>query len=258
MKRSILKHLGLVAAAAAIAGCSDSTNPVVNTVSDAQVNADVAQLSGDAIATDVGALVTADVALPAPSFNLGSPASGVVRTCYSGGQVQAQCDANTTDSVRLSVQFDGSVSRSDTTPHGIESFSAVYHRSRLLSITGLTGTETFRTHNGAGTSSDTTTFSGTSDSTSRSRTMATAANDSVVGLVFTLPHNTHPWPTAGTVIRNVSGKITITGPHAAERTFSRRVQVTFPADNQGNVQIQINAKSCTLNLVTHKVANCSA
>ena len=260
MNRSTITRLGLVAAAVAFAGCSDSTNPTINTVTDAQVAADLANTTGDAIATDVTELISDDIAVPAPAFNLDNPPGVNVvrsRTCYGGGQVQAQCDAQTTDSVRISIQIDGSVSRSNTTPHGSESMSSSFHRARTLSITGLTGTETSRTHNAVGSGSDTTMFSGTTDSTSRSRTLTTAGTDSVIGLVFTLPHANHPWPTAGQIIRNVSGKVVITGPHAGERTFSRRVVVTFPADAQGNVQIQIDNKSCQLNLVTHAVTSCS-
>ena len=260
MKRSMLKHLGVLAAAAAFAGCSESTNPVVTTVSDAQVAADIANTTGEAMATDVSELVTDDIALPAPSFNLDNPPGVSVtrtRVCYGGGVVQAACNATTTDSVHLTLQIDGSASRTNVTPHGTESMTAAFHRSRAVSITGLTGTETSRTHNAVGSGSDTTTFSGTADSTSRSRTLTTAGTDSVVGLVFTLPHSSNPWPTAGTIIRNVSGKVVITGPNAGERTFTRRVVVTFPADAQGNVSIQINAKSCQLNLVTHAVTNCS-
>jgi hypothetical protein len=35
------------------------------------------------------------------------------------------------------------------------------------------------------------------------------------------------------------------------------VSVTFPADSQGNVTITINNKTCTLNLVTRTITNCS-
>ena len=260
MNRSVMIRLGLVATAVAMAACSDSTNPVISTLTDAQVAADIANTTGDAIATDVTELIADDIALPAPAFSLDNPPGiNVVRsrTCYSGGQVQAQCDAQTTDSVRVSIQIDGSVSRSNTTPHGSESMSSSFHRARTLSITGLTGTETSRTHNAVGSGSDTTSFSGTTDSTSRSRTLTTSGTDSVVGLVFTLPHASNPWPTAGQIIRNVSGKVVITGPHAGERTFSRRVVVTFPADAQGNVQIDIDSRTCQLNLTTHAVTNCS-
>jgi hypothetical protein len=263
MNRNRFTHLGLIAAALAFTACSDSTNPSVSVVTDAQINADVAAASGEAIATDVSELIANEnfAGLPAASSPFASPEALTVnrtRTCYGGGLVQAACNATTTDSIQFTVTIDGSFSRSNTTPQGTESMSVALHRARALTISGLGGTETSRTHNGAGSGSDTTTFSGTTDSTSRSRTMTAAGTDSVQMVVFNLPRNTNPWPVSGKIVRNVSGKVTVVGgPHPGERTFTRRIEVTFPADAQGNVTIHVNDKTCTLNLVTHAVANCS-
>jgi hypothetical protein len=35
------------------------------------------------------------------------------------------------------------------------------------------------------------------------------------------------------------------------------VVVTFPADAEGNVTIQVGTLTCNLNLVTHKVTGCT-
>jgi len=40
------------------------------------------------------------------------------------------------------------------------------------------------------------------------------------------------------------------------RDFTKRIEVDFPADAQGNVVLKIDAKVCNLNLVTHAVTNC--
>lgn len=46
------------------------------------------------------------------------------------------------------------------------------------------------------------------------------------------------------------------GSDTQTRSFNRAVPVTFPADNQGNVTLTVNDKTCQLNLVTHAVTNC--
>jgi hypothetical protein len=263
MHRNRMTRLGLIAAALAFTACSDNITPGASVVTDAQINADIAATSGDAIATDVSEMIANENAagLPAASPPFASPqVLNVTRSkvCYGGGAVQASCNATTTDSIQFTMTMDGSFNRSNTTPHGSESMSVALHRARALTISGLAGTETSRTHNGAGSGSDTTTFSGTADSTSRSRTMASAGTDSIQAVVFNLPRSTNPWPVSGKIVRNVSGTVTVTGgAHPGERTFSRRIEVTFPADAQGNVTIKVNDKTCTLNLTTHAVANCS-
>jgi hypothetical protein len=264
MTRSKLIGLGLVAAAAVFTACKDSTSPV-QVVTDAQLNADVAAQSGDAIATDIDALITGEssAGLPAGPLSISDPLALTVnwtKTCYGGGVVQASCNATTTDSVRLAGTVTGSFSSSFTGPHGTETVTAGVHRSRNVSITGLTGTETSRTHNGTGSANDTTTFSGTNDNTTRTRTMALTALDSIQGIVFNLPHNstTNRWPAAGKYVRYVSGKVTVTaGPNTGERTFSRRIEIDFPPDASGIVTIKINDRTCSLNLNTRAVTACS-
>ena len=264
MKRNRWIHLSLVAAAAALAACSDTTTPAATVVTDAQLNADVAQTSGDAIASDVGEMVASEAfaGMPAPpAFDVLSPPGVTVnrsRTCYGGGVVQAACNATTTDSVVITMTMDGSFSNTNTTPHGTESMNVTLHRARQLTISGLAGTESSRNHNGVGSGSDTTVFSGTTDGASRTRTLTTAGTDSVQSVVFNLPHASNPWPVSGKIVRNVSGKVVVTGgPNPGERTFTRRIEVDFPADAQGNVTIHINDKTCNANLVTRVVSGCT-
>jgi len=261
MKRTFI-HLGLVTAAVAFTACSDATTPSVNVVTDAQLNADVAAQSGDAIATDIVELTNNEgfAGLPVPPAFDVSSALGVVRTktCYGGGAVQASCNATTTDSVRLTLTIDTSFVRTAARQGHTDSMNIALHRARQLSITGLTGTETSRTHNGVGTDNDTTSFNATGDGVTRARTMTIAANDSVQAIVFNVPRGTNPWPVSGKVVRNVSGSETVTGgPNPGTRTFTRRIEVDFPADAQGNVTLKVNNKTCTLNLTTHVVANCT-
>lgn len=263
MRKNKLAYLGFIAAAAALTACAE-TGPSVEIVSDEQLNSDIVTAAGEAISADVIELIANEsfAGLPAASAPAGIPGVTVTRTrtCYDTlGAAQTACDANTTASVLLTMNLDGSFSRSHTGPHGSESMSIALHRARSLTISGLAGTETSRTHDGDGTGSDTTVFSGTNDSTARSRTMTSASLDSVQAIVFALPRSTNPWPTSGVIVRRVSGKVVVVGgPHPGERTFDHRITVTFPADAQGNVTITFNTTSCTLNLVTRVVANCSA
>jgi len=59
-------------------------------------------------------------------------------------------------------------------------------------------------------------------------------------------------------VRNVAVHVIVTkGAQTDTRDVTKRIEVTFPADAQGNVQLTINATTCNLNLVTHKVTNCN-
>jgi hypothetical protein len=263
------KPLVFFAAAAtlALAACSDSTSSPATIETDADITADVASSAGDAMATDVGEMIASEAfvgaALPSsPSFDLFDiPGLNVVRTrtCFDAQHAaQAQCDAQTTASIELTLAITGSFSNTRTTERGSEAVTAAVHRNRALTISGLAGTETFRLFNANGSSNDTTTFNGTHENVVTTRVMSESTLDSAQGVRFDLPHNTHPWPTLGVLIRNVAGKAVVTRNDSTQtREYSRRVTVTFPADAQGNVTITINNKTCTLNLVTRAVANCS-
>lgn len=264
MKMRSLLHLALAGAAVALTACSDSTS--LSLTSDTEVTADVVATAGDALAADVGEMLANEVsvgaALPAPPIGLFQPPSwNVVRTrvCYDAQNVaQTQCSATTTASIVFNVSINGSVERTHQGPHGSESMTIAVHRTRQLTISGLLGTETSRIHDGFGTSRDTATFTGTHEGATITRVVTEASNDSAQAVTFNLPHSTNPWPVSGVLIRNSSGTVDVTsGERHESRSFSRRVVVTFPADAQGNVSININGKACTLNLVTHVVANCS-
>lgn len=248
--RNSLRAAALALAVTGLAACSDTTEP--QALTDAEVTADVAVASGDAIALDVAALlgneVFAGLAAAGAAGEDSPPAMNVTRsrTCFDQtGAVQAQCDPATTASMRIAVTMSGA--------HTGERFTAAVNRTRTDSISGLLGTETSRTHNGTGTSADTLTWSGERGS----RTSTETSLDSVINVVFNLPRATNPWPVSGTVVRNVSGTVTVTGARDGTRSYQRRVEVVFPADAQGNVTLRVNDRTCTLNLVTRTVTGCS-
>ncbi len=263
-----MKHRNLFIVAAAFAfgatACTDDANEP-SLVADTDITADVAQASGEAIAEDVGQLITAELlaGLPwaSPPDHPMGPGGGTplgitvtrTRTCFdANNQPQTQCDPSTTASIQVTLTMDGSFTRQGTRPGSPDTvtMTASIHRNRSLTISGLLGTETSRTHNGNGSSNDTTTFT----DSRHSRTMVESSVDSTKNVVFNLPRVTNPWPVSGQMVRVVNGTVTITTADRTEtRTFSRYVVVTFPADAQGNVTIQINDRTCTLNLVTRRV-----
>ena len=254
MKATRLLHaLATAAAVAGLAACSDLNTP--STISDANLATDLASSSGDAMATDVNQAVSNEVfggfaapaaASPAAASDTVSSSLSITRTkvCYDAQGAVVTCGQGAS-SMKITVTLDGSRSGPD--------FSGAVHRARTDSISGLGSGSSVRTHNGFGSSHDTTSF--THDGTTRDAVEASA--DSIVNLQFQLPHASHPWPISGQIIRNLNAMITITGKTNETRTISRRVVITFPADAQGNVSIQVGTLTCNLNLVTHKVTNCT-
>lgn len=250
MKRASMTYAALVVLGlGSLAACTDTVAPEL---SDPEVAQDLALSSGDAIALDLSELVANEVfggfaGAPADVDAALDVTVTRSRTCYDeNGAEQTQCDRLTTASMRIQLTIDGTRQR--------DNFTANVHRTRDLVISGLLGEETSRTHNGVGTAEDTTTL----QREGFTRTVQESSIDSVVNVVFNLPHANNPWPVSGQIIRNVSATIIISGPREETRTISRRVVVTFPPDGQGNVSIQIGTMSCTLNLVTRQVTNCSA
>ena len=258
MTRIRVIHLALAAALAGLAACAkDSTSPS-SLIDDAQVTTDVASSTGDAIATDVATMIgdEGNVALPAPPigfdlFGAQSDTLSTVRTktCYDASAVVV-ANCLPISSVRTIV-FHVTVNGTRTTA----TFTAAVHRTRDWTLTRLfTGsTETARRHDGVGASNDTTVVT----TATVTRTQAASALDSVVAVVFNLPRATNPWPASGTMVRRATVHVTFASATAqATKDYTKRVEVDFPADAEGNVTLKIDAKTCNLNLVTHAVTNC--
>ena len=266
-----LTHAATVAALVGLAACSDTalSPPTPQLLSDALVTNDVVVSSADAIASDVSQMVANEVfagMAPRAAFDLfGDPPTVNVtrsRTCYdANNQPQAQCDMNTTASIVFMMTMDGSFSRTSSGPEGTDSMTVYLHRTRNTTISGLLGQETSRTHNGVGTAHDTTSFAGVHESRTLRRTMIENALDSIVNVVFNLPHASNPWPASGRIVRYVNGTMTLqVNDSTFTRSFDRRIEVTFPPDNQANVTLTVTfngtTKTCLLNLVTRRVTGC--
>lgn len=249
--RHTFRALSTAAAMLGVAACIDFNGPPEG-LTDLDVAQDMAISSGDAIAGEVVELIANEAFAGLTSAPPGAPEApseltvNRSRTCYDeNGNAQTTCNRLTTASIRVQWTVDGT--------RATENMSASIHHSRDATISGLLGDETSRTHDGVGTSNDTVTI----EREGLTKNVAESSVDSVRSVVFNLPRATNPWPVSGSIVRRVEATITISGPREETRTVSRRIEVTFPADVQGNVTIQVGDVTCTLNLVTRKVTNCA-
>jgi hypothetical protein len=266
MHRNML-HLAVAAGLLGLAACKENTSPAASLFNDSTVTADVAASSGDAMATVVtgmaGNETSVGMAAPAIGFSIAGNLADYGnrnRTCYdSTGAVVAACSP--LSSVRKIITTASlNTTRTDTnsvTGGATTILSGAVHRvwTDTLFRNFTSGTETSRTHSGLQASHDTTTFS--NSGTSVSRTHDESAVDSARGVTWNLPRSSNPFPVSGYIVRVDTVHATFTNATtSSSKTEVKVVKITFPADSQGNVTLTIDDKSCTLNLVTHKVTNC--
>jgi hypothetical protein len=261
-------RLAAAVATMGLAAC-ESLGPNSSLTNDAAINADVAHSSGDAIASVVEAMSANEVFAGLSNVTAGPPAAATsnsltfdrTRTCYDASDAVVN-NCSPLSSVRkvvTHVEIDGSRSGSHTTSGGGEAtWLGVVHRVLDDTLTrnfnsAQPPVETSRTHTLIGTAHDTSTFTGDRIV----RVVAETALDSIRAVTWNLPRSTNPFPVSGSIVRNVEIKVTAASETRTEsREVSRRIQVNFPADAQGNVTLMINDRTCTLNLVTHVVRDC--
>jgi hypothetical protein len=252
----------------AMSSCTDATEPAV--FDEAEITADIAASAGEAIATALNVMVANEsgAALSTAQSHHGGHGPGEhsvdvqrTRTCYDANDAVV-ADCTPFASVRMIVthaEIDGN--RGDTRVNArgeTVTWSGAVHRVmddtlRRVFDSADPPAETARIHNGVASANDTTTFS----SGTRSRTASETATDSVRALTWNLPRSTNPWPVSGSIVRRTAVDVTVTdGDRTEARALSRRIEVTFPADAQGNVQITIDDRTCVLNLVTRRVTSC--
>jgi hypothetical protein len=262
MRRSTLKYLATACAAFGLAACKDSTSPLT-LATDAAVQADVAASAGDAASSEASWMIANETAAALPSSQpssfsvLGSPpisetftftrtkvcldANNVeVLLCSPLSSVRKVATHLTLDGSRQGTYFTGAVHRvaDDTT-------------TRVLNMAA--SADSLRIHSGVAISHDTTTFADATASGSH----AENATDSVNAVTWRIPRSSNPFPISGSFVRNVAVHATYTKNNVMEtRDLTKRVEIDFPADAQGNVVLKIDAKTCNLNLVTHVVSGC--
>lgn len=261
-----MKRLGLILVAAAALGtvsCSDSTEPSL--VNEAEITADVAASAGDAISVALETLIGNQAASALTYSTAPDPAGNSItaertRTCFdAAGAVIACSQMASVRKIVTHVAINGDRTGTRTTDRGTTvTWTGAVHRVMDDTLTRVFNTaqppaETSRIHVGVSSGNDTTTFT---DGTF-SRKASESFVDSVKAITFNLPRSQNPWPVSGSIVRNTSINVEVTrGDDHATRSLTRRVQVIFPADAQGNVVLLINDKTCNLNLVTHRVTSC--
>jgi hypothetical protein len=258
--------LSLSSTAIAAAACSDVLD-IPAFVNDSVVEAEMAVTAGDAIATAIADMAAneADAGLQAISssamYSAIDPTYSRSRTCYDGSDaVVANC--NPIALVRrivTHVTFDGTREGSSGTEGGVPStWVANIHlvaddTVRRIYNTSQPPVETSRSHSALITGRDTVTFT----QGPFTRYVTSASDDSVRAVTWNLPRSQNPFPVSGSIVRRVDWRVTASGENrSVQRDLSRRVEVSFPADAQGNVVLTINELTCNLNLVTHVVSEC--
>lgn len=250
----------------ALAAC-ESTTPSSSLVSDDAIEADVLASAGEAIASALesmagneaasalpGSSVRADLpTLTSSSFDLERS-----RTCYAADdEIMAGCSPlSAVRKVVTLLTLDGTRSGSHVTRRGVAvNWSGAVHRTLNDTVVrNFTGdTEVSRTHSALGTGHDTATFAGESFS----RVMSEATIDSVNAVTWNVPRANNPFPVSGSLVRVDSVHVIATREgETREREVVWTIRVVFPADAQGNVELQLNDKTCNLNLVTRAVSSC--
>ncbi|HEX7938277.1 MAG TPA: hypothetical protein VF483_04745, partial [Gemmatimonadaceae bacterium] len=178
------------------------------------------------------------------------------RKCYdvNGDPVVGCSPLSSVITIVTHVQLDGS--RTGANDDATKTWAGGVHRVSDDSLTRVftNGTETQRIHNDNAMAHDTTNFT----SADRTRFFAEGARDSVKAVTFNVPRSVNPFPVSGSIVRTDTVHVVLTkGGRTETRDVMRRVEVTFPPDAQGNVQLKVNASTCNLNLVTHKVTSCT-
>ncbi len=215
----------------------------------------MASSSGDAIAADVQTISSNEsfAGFTAPSAVGGDSISYTrTRTCFDSTGTSVTCGTSSVRKAVLFVSF--SWSRNDVAANGATFTGNVKRVANDTLFRNYTGsTETSRTHDGNSAGTDTTTFAGPNVT----RTYDESGTDSVEAVTYDLPRSSNPFPVSGKIVRNVSVHATFQNATRADTAdVTRRVEVDFPPDNQGNVVLTINGKTCNLNLVTRRVTNC--
>jgi hypothetical protein len=109
------------------------------------------------------------------------------------------------------------------------------------------GPPILHTWNGAGIAHDSSSYA----VNNVTRIFAYTAADTAAALTFTLPHTDNPYPTSGSVSRNLTIHITAGD---FDKTITRFAKVTF--DGSSTAVLQVGELTCSLDLVTGVVSGC--
>jgi len=276
-RHPFLTVAALLLTTGAIACSADIIAPP--TLDDAQIDADIAASSGDAVASQItsfGDNVTAagSFTMVAPSYSLSAGGSarldGVPPTCsyaagrYScaatteqglnvtrsfafynaQGQTVQTWDPNVIESVNFQAQIDGNFTRDFVWNAGV-------HRTQNVTVSGLISHSPQRIWNGTGTGHDTVSHIGLEGV----RKLAGSADVAVTNVVMPGKDAASQVPLSGSITLDVDYTASLeAATGSVSKAVSRHVVVTFDGTNAA--ALQIGSMSCTLHLDTKSVDSC--
>ncbi len=103
------------------------------------------------------------------------------------------------------------------------------------------------TWSGAGVAHDSSTYA----VNNVTRIFAYTAEDTVAALTFTMPRSANPYPTSGSISRNLTLHLTAGN---FDKTITRAAKVTF--DGSSTAVLVVGALTCSLDLTTGVVSGC--
>lgn len=262
-----------------VACSSDVLSPP--TLDDAQVTADVAATSGDAVASQVAGFgdnvaAAGSFTMVAPSYNvtIGSGAqpsfTGISPTCsYASGRYT--CSATTERGLTVTRSFAFYNAQGQTVqnfdPTVVESanfqatvdgtfnsgivWNASVHRTADLTVSGLISHAPQRTWNGTGSGNDQIQHIGLDGV----RTLAGTSSVTVTNVVMPGKDAVSQVPLSGSIAITVQYTATLQGAGgSASKEVNTTVTVTF--DGTNSPALQIGSLHCLLHLDTHAVDSC--
>jgi hypothetical protein len=278
-RNPMLTAAAVLMSVGAVACSTDLTGPA--TLSDAQIDSDIASTSGDAVASQVTSFgdnvaAAGSFSMVAPSYSLsvgnGSrpAANGISPTCsYTAGRYS--CSATTEQGLSVTRSFafydanGGTVQTFD--PAVVESanfqaqidgdfskdlvWTLSIHRTANMTVSGLISHAPQRIWNGGGTGNDAVTHIGLDGVRSLSGTSSVTATN----VVMPGKDATSQIPLSGVIAVDVDYTASLQGATgSASKEVTRHVAVTF--DGTNTPALQIGSLNCVLHLDTHSVDSC--
>ena len=278
-RNSMRAAAALLLMAGALSACStDFAGPP--TLDDAQINADVASASGDAVASqitsfgdNVAAAGSFSMVAPSYSINVGSgkpSMTGISPTCtYAAGRytcaatteqglsvtrsfafynAQNQTVQNWDPAVVESVNFQGTV---DGTFSKDLVWNASIHRTADVTVSGLISHAPQRLWNGTGSGTESITHIALDGIRSLSGTSAVT----VTNVLMPAKDAASQYPLSGTIAVDVQYTASLQGATGTvSKDVTRHAVVTF--DGTNGPGLQIGTLHCVLHLDTHSVDSC--
>jgi hypothetical protein len=263
----------------AVACSSDLAGPP--SLDDAQIDADIAATSGDAVASQITSFndnvaAAGSFSMIAPSFNVGVDSgsklsmNGISPTCtyasgrysctaateqgltvtrsfafYNGqGQTVQNWDPAVVESVNFQAQVDGDFSKDFV-------WNVSIHRTANLTVSGLISHAPQRLWNGTGTGNDAISHVGLDGI----RSLSGTSSVTVTNVLMPAKDAASQIPLSGSIGIDVQYTASLQGATgSASKEVTRHVAVTF--DGTTSPALQIGSLHCVLHLDTHSVDSC--